>query len=132
MTDVILHGDGAVTVVAPGFSAAAERRALAARGVACRLVDRTDLKDQPERIAAARADAMARLRRRRDARLRALDIEQALAVGGFHPTGRTAAGIETEKQRLRDLPAAVGRRGDLAAKDADALDAYLPPELEDG
>ena len=130
MSKVILYDDGAVMVMAPGFSAEAERMSLRARSVTCRIVDRAALKDQPERVTAARAEAMARIRRLRNRRLERLDLQQVLAFAGYHPRGRTHEQVEAEKQILRDLPTAIGSRGDLDDKDADALDAYLPPELE--
>lgn len=130
MNKVILHADGTYRTMAPGFPAEAERMSLLARGVSCRIVDDGDLKDQDERKTAARAEAMARIRQRRNHRLERLDLQQALAFAGYHPKGRTAAEVEAEKQALRDLPATVGSRGDLDQKDADELDAYMPPELE--
>ena len=131
MNKRVLHADGTVGVVAAGFSIEAERMSLQARGVDCRIVDLSALKDQPERITTARIEALARVRQRHNARLRELDLQQVLAFAGYHPKGRTAAEVETEKKRLRDLPATIGSRGDLDAKDADELDAYLPPELAD-
>ena len=128
MNKVILHDDGAVTVMAPGFSAEAARISLQARGVGCRVVELADLKDRPERIAAARADAMTRLRRWRDATLDEMDGWDALYVlAGRHLAYADWDAFEVEKQRLRDLPATVETRGDLDALDADELDAYAPP-----
>lgn len=132
MSKVILHADGAYTTMAPGFSVEAEQMSLEARGINCRIVGRTELKDQPERKTAAQIEALARVRQIRKRRLEHLDLQQALAFAGYHPKGRTVAEIEAEKQILRDLPATIGSRGDLDRKDADELDAYLPPELEDG
>lgn len=131
MNRVILRADGAYTTMAPGFSVEAEQMSLEARGINCRIVGRGELKDQRERKQAARADAMVRVRQVRNRRLERLDLQQALAFAGYHPKGRTAAEVEAEKQTLRDLPATIGSRGDLDAKDADELDAYLPPELAD-
>ena len=132
MSKVILYPDGAYTTMAPGFSAEAERMSLVARGVDCRIVGRAELKDQRERVTAAQIDALAPVRRVRNRRLERLDLQQAFAFAGYHPKGRTAEQVEAEKQRLFDLPATVTSRGNLDRKDAGELEAYLPPELEDG
>ena len=131
MNKIVLHADGTYTAMAPGFTAEAERMSLIARGVDCRLVGRGELKHQFERVTAAQIEALARVRRVRNRRLERLDLQQTLAFAGYHPKRKTAEQVETEKQRLRDLPATIGSRGDLDGKDADELNAYLPPELED-
>ena len=132
MRDVILHADGAVTGMAPGYSAEAERMSLTAGGVDCRIVDEATLKDQVERITAARIEALARVRRLRDGRLDEMDRRHlSRVIAGTHPDFGDIAAFESAKQALRDLPATVTSRGDLDGKDADELDDYEPPELQE-
>ena len=77
-------------------------------------------------MAKARDIQMARIRHERDMVLVAKDTEAIIAIGRGDQAA--AARVETEKQKLRDLPQAVQADVD-AARTPDELKAVWPREL---
>lgn len=139
MNEAILNADGTVTVVGDAGSIAGViadrvREATPPEGPApdpatvAIEITRADLKTHPWRLPKARVERLAQIRALRDARLLALDREANHASTG-RPGQRPVPAVEADRQTLRDLPPAA--EAALAGlTDTDAIDAYVPVELE--
>ena len=88
-----------------------------------------ELKVHEWRLPKVRVERLDDLRNVRNAKLDLIDTEIDKAAKNQPGFSRTVANSEVEKQALRDLPPAIVTR--LAGlTDTDAMDAYIPSELE--
>ena len=88
-----------------------------------------DLKTHAWRLPKARTNKLEVIRRDRDAKLAALDIEYQLADEDVHPDGLNKAAVAAKKVALRDLPPKATTA--LAAlNNTDDIAAYTPDELK--
>jgi len=87
------------------------------------------LKTHAWRLPKVRVERLEQLRGERNAKLDLIDMEIDKATKNQPGYSRTVANSEVEKQALRDLPPAIVTH--LAGlTDTDAMDAYVPSELE--
>jgi len=88
-----------------------------------------ELKTHEWRLPKVRVERLDSLRGVRNAKLDLIDTEIDKATKNQPGFSRTVANSEVEKQALRDLPPAIVTH--LAGlTDTDAMDAYVPSELE--
>ena len=88
-----------------------------------------DLKTHEWRLPKVRVERLDSLRNVRNAKLDLIDTEIDKATKNQPGYSRTVASSEVEKQALRDLPPAIVTH--LAGlTNTDAMDAYVPTELE--
>ena len=87
------------------------------------------LKTHAWRLPKVRVERLEQLRGERNAKLDLIDTEIDKATKNQPGYSRTVANSEVEKQALRDLPVTITTH--LAGlTDTDAMDAYVPTELE--
>ena len=88
-----------------------------------------ELKTHAWRLPKARTNKLEVIRRNRNTKLTALDLEYQLADEGVHPDGLTKTQVAAKKVELRDLPPAVKTHLDTL-NNTDDIDAYVPDELK--
>lgn len=151
MNELIVNADGTVTTVGDAGSVSgiiadavkantipAERdlegvitKAEVVPDAATLMVEVTadELKTHAWRLPKVRGERLEQLRGVRNAKLDLIDVEIDKAAKNQPGYTRTVASSEVEKQALRDIPPVAEAALELLTN-TDAMDAYVPSELE--
>ena len=121
MNRLILNTDGTIT----GVGDAGNVPDLLGDGEE---ITREERKVHPGWLPTARLNALHRIRRLRDRKLRERDTEASHAATG-RPGQRRGQDIEADRVKLRDLPP-IAEAHLATLNNTDDMDAYIPVELQ--